>query len=194
MDMVKALRDETGVSIMQCKKALEDAGGDREKALMMLRKKSGDIAAKKSERALGAGVVASYIHSNGTVGSMLELSCETDFVAKNPEFKQLAYDIAMHAAAMNPKYVRVEDVGDEDRTKAAAFFQEEVDAMKGKPEEIKKKVLQGKLDTYFKEQTLMEQPFVKDPNITIGEMVKGAIQKFGENTSIARFVRYAVGK
>ncbi len=100
----------------------------------------------------------------------------------------------MHAAAMNPKYVRVEDVGDEDRTKAAAFFQEEVDAMKGKPEEIKKKVLQGKLDTYFKEQTLMEQPFVKDPNITIGEMVKGAIQKFGENTSIARFVRYAVGK
>jgi elongation factor Ts len=194
MDMVKALRDETGVSIMQCKKALEDAGGDREKALMALRKKSGDIAAKKGDRTLGSGVVAAYIHSNGTVGAMVELSCETDFVAKNPEFKQLAYDIAMHVAAMNPKYVRMEDVDAAEREKAGAYFKEEVDAMKGKPEEIKKKVLDGKLDTYFKEQTLSEQPYVKNPDITIGQMITSAIQKFGENTVVTRIVRYAVGK
>lgn len=194
MDMVKALRDETGVSIMQCKKALEDAGGDREKALMALRKKSGDIAAKKSDRALGSGVIASYIHANGSVGAILELSCETDFVAKNPEFQQLAYDIAMHIAAMNPEYVRAEDIDDAAKEKAKAFFQEEVNAMKGKSEEIKQKVLQGKLDAYFAEKVLLTQPYVKDPNVTVGDLIKGAIQKFGENTVVSRFARYAVGK
>lgn len=194
MDMVKALRDETGVSIMQCKKALEDAGGDRDKALMMLRKKSGDIAAKKGDRTLGAGVIAAYIHSNGSVGAMLELSCETDFVAKNPEFKQLAYDIAMHVAALNPEYLRVEDIDEVAKEKAKGFFKEEVEAMKGKPEEIKEKVLQGKLDAYFQEKVLLTQPYVKDPNVTIGDLVKGAIQKFGENTVVTRFARYAVGK
>jgi elongation factor Ts len=102
MDQIKALRDETGVAVMQCKKALEDAGGDMEKARMALRKKSGEIAAKKGDRTLGAGAVASYIHANGTVGAMVELSCETDFVAKNEEFKKLAYEIAMHVAAINP--------------------------------------------------------------------------------------------
>lgn len=194
MDMVKALRDETGVSIMQCKKALEDAGGDRDKALMALRKKSGDIAAKKSDRALGSGVIAAYIHANGSVGAMIELSCETDFVAKNPEFKQLAYDIAMHVAALNPEYLRTEDIDETAKEKARAYFREEVDAMKGKPDEIKQKALQGKLDAYFAEKVLLTQPFVKDPNITIGDLVKSAIQKFGENTVIARFERYAVGK
>jgi elongation factor Ts len=194
MDMVKALRDETGVSIMQCKKALEDAGGDREKALMLLRKKSGDIAAKKSDRTLGAGVIAAYIHSNGSVGAMLELSCETDFVAKNPEFKQLAYDIAMHVAALNPEYLRVEDIDEAAKEKARGFFKEEVDAMKGKSEEIKEKALQGKLDAYFRERVLLTQPYVKDPNMTVGDLVKSAIQKFGENTVITRFARYAVGK
>lgn len=194
MDMVKALRDETGVSIMQCKKALEDASGDRDKALMALRKKSGDIAAKKGDRTLGSGVVSAYIHANGSVGAMLELSCETDFVAKNPEFKQLAYDIAMHVAALNPEYLRVEDIDETAKEKAKAFFQEEVDALKGKPEDIKQKVLQGKLDAYFAEKVLLTQPYVKDPNVTIGDLVKSAIQKFGENTVVARFERYAVGK
>lgn len=194
MDRVKALRDETGISIMQCKKALEDAGGDRDKALMALRKKSGDIAAKKSDRALGAGVIAAYIHANGSVGAMLELSCETDFVSKNPEFKQLAYDIAMHAAAMNPRYVRMEDVSNAEREKVAGFFKEEVDAMKGKSEEIKQKALEGKLDAYFKEQTLLEQPYVKDPSVTVGQMITSAIQKFGENIHVTRFSRFAVGK
>jgi elongation factor Ts len=194
-ELIKALRDETGVSVMQVKKALEESGGDMDKARMALRKKSGEIAAKKGDRTLGAGAIAAYIHAGGTVGAMVELACETDFVAKNEDFKKLAYDIAMHIAAMNPKYNRVEDVGAEDKEKAKAFFVDEVaKTMEGKPEAIKEKALQGKLDAYLKEQTLYEQPFVKDPNITIGNMVSGAVQKFGEKTEITRYTRFAAGK
>ncbi|OGZ09263.1 MAG: elongation factor Ts [Candidatus Lloydbacteria bacterium RIFCSPHIGHO2_02_FULL_50_13] len=193
LDQIKELRDETGVSVMQVKKALEEAKGDMDKARMALRKKSGEIAAKKGERTLGSGVVAAYIHAGGSVGALVELACETDFVAKNEDFKKLAYDIAMHIAAMNPKYNRLTDVTEEDRAKATAFFQDEV-AKLDKPEAIKEKVLQGKLDTFFKEQTLVEQPYVKDPNITIGDLVKGAVQKFGENTELVRFTRFAAGK
>lgn len=195
MEQVKALRDETGVAVMQCKKALEEAGGDMEKARMMLRKKSGELAAKKSDRALGAGVVASYIHGNASVGAIVELSCETDFVSKNEEFKKLAYDIAMHVVATNPKYRTVEDITEADREKAKTFFAEEVaKTMAGKPEEIKAKALEGKLNTYFAEQVLMAQPYVKNPDTTIGDLVKGAVQKFGENTELTRFARFAVGK
>jgi elongation factor Ts len=194
-ELIKELRDMTGVSIMQCKKALEDAGGDREKAIMALRKKSGEIAAKKSERSLGSGVVAAYVHGAGSVGAMVELNCETDFVAKNEEFKALAHDLAMHVAAINPKYLRIEDVTDEDKAKAKAFFEEEVEkTMAGKPAPIKEKALQGKMDTFFKEQVLLEQPFIKDPARTIADLVKGAVQKFGENTEVGRYSRFAVGK
>ncbi|HEY9585622.1 MAG TPA: elongation factor Ts [Candidatus Paceibacterota bacterium] len=191
--MIKVLRDETSVSIMQCKKALEGAMGDMDKARMALRKQSGEIAAKKGSRTLGAGVIAAYIHGNGSVGTLLELACETDFVAKNEEFKKLAYEIAMHVAAMNPKYNRLDDVTDEDRAKAMAFFKDEV-AKLDKPAPIKAKILEGKLDTYFKEQTLTEQPYVKDPDMTVGDLVSSAIQKFGEKTEVVRFVRFAVGK
>lgn len=193
LDQIKELRDETSVSVMQVKKALEEAKGDMDKARMALRKKSGEIAAKKGDRTLGAGTVAAYIHAGGSVGALVELACETDFVAKNEDFKKLAYDIAMHVAAMNPKYNRLTDVVDEDRAKATAFFQDEVDKL-DKPAPIKEKVLQGKLDTYFKEQTLVEQPYVKNPEVTIGDLVKGAIQKFGENTELVRFTRFAAGK
>jgi len=123
-EMIKEIRDMTGVSIMQCKKALEEAGGDKDKALMALRKKSGEMAAKKGDRTLGAGVVVSYIHGAGSVGAMIELGCETDFVAKNEDFRQLAYEIAMHVAAVNPKYRTDADVTDTDREKAKAFFEE----------------------------------------------------------------------
>ena len=195
MDDIKALRDETGVAVMQCKKALEEAGGDMEKARMMLRKKSGELAAKKGDRALGAGVVAAYIHSNNSVGAMVELSCETDFVAKNEEFKKLAYEIAMHVAAINPKFRSMNDVTEEDKKKAEVFFTEEVaKTMAGKPDAIKAKALEGKLATYFAEQVLLDQPHVKNPDITVGQMIKNAVQKFGENTEVARFSRFAVGK
>ena len=195
MDQIKALRDETGVAVMQCKKALEDAGGDMDKARMMLRKKSGEIAAKKGDRTLAAGVVSAYIHANGSVGALVELSCETDFVAKNEEFKKLAYEIAMHVAAINPKYRVMEDVTPEDIEKAKAFFAEEVEkTMKGKPAAIQEKALQGKMDTFFAEQVLMKQSYVKDPNMTIEGLITNAVQKFGEKTVITRMSRFAVGK
>ncbi len=195
MDMVKQLRDETNVAIMQCKKALEDAGGDMEKARIALRKKSAEIATKKADRTLGSGVVAAYIHGNSTVGAMVELNCETDFVAKNEDFKQLAYDIAMHVAAVAPKYRVEEDIQEVERAKAIEFFKEEVDKqMAGKPEEIKQKALDGKISAYFAEQVLMKQPYVKNPDITIAQLIEGAVQKFGEKTELARFSRFVVGK
>ena len=195
MDAIKELRDETGVAVMQCKKALEDAGGDMEKARMMLRKKSGELAAKKGDRTLAAGVVQVYLHGNNSVAAMVELSCETDFVAKNEEFKHLAYEIAMHVAASNPKYRTEADISDEDKKKAKEFFAEEVEkTMAGKPEAIKAKALEGKMDTYFKELVLVQQPFIKNPDITVGDMIKGAVQKFGENTELTRYARFAVGK
>jgi elongation factor Ts len=195
MDMVKQLRDETNVAIMQCKKALEDAGGDMEKARIALRKKSAEIATKKADRTLGSGVVAAYIHGNSTVGAMVELNCETDFVAKNEDFKQLAYDIAMHIAAVAPKYRVEEDIPESDRAKAIEFFKEEVEKqMAGKPEEIKQKALDGKISAFFAEQVVMKQPYVKNPDITIAQLIEGAVQKFGEKTELARFSRFVVGK
>lgn len=195
MDMVKQLRDETNVAIMQCKKALEDAGGDMEKARMALRKKSAEIATKKGDRSLGSGVVAAYIHGNASVGALVELNCETDFVAKNADFKQLAYDIAMHIAAAAPKFRVEEDITEEDKAKAAAFFIEEVDKqLAGKPEEIRKKALEGKMNTFFAEQVLLKQPYVKNPDMTIAQLIDGAVQKFGERTELTRFSRFIVGK
>ncbi|MFC1721170.1 translation elongation factor Ts [Patescibacteria group bacterium] len=190
-EQVKELRDATGVSIMQCKKALEEANGDIDMALMLLRKKSGDIASKKSDRKLGAGTIQSYIHNSGTVGVMVELSCETDFVAKNDEFVALAHDIAMHAAAMNPEFLSSDEITDEVKGQVREMFAKEVEDS-DKPEDIKEKMLQGKIDAYFKEKVLLDQSFVKDPNVTIADLVKQAVQKFGENTEVARFVRFSV--
>lgn len=191
LDQVKALRDKTGISIMQCRKALEDAGGDEEKALILLRKKGAEISAKKSDRTLGAGIIASYIHSNSLIGSMVELSCETDFVANNPEFRQLANDIAMQISATNPEFRTMEDIAEADKTKATEIFAEEV---AGKPEELKEKILQGKLDAYFKERVLLDQAFIKNQDLTIRQLIEGFVQKFGERIEVSRFVRFGVGR
>lgn len=190
-DQIKALRDETGVSVMQCRKALEEASGNVEKAKIILQKKGREAAEKKSDRKLGAGVIQAYIHATGTVGTMVELSCETDFVAKNEEFKALAYDIAMHITALNPQFLKKEDVSEESRKAASEVFAKEVE---GKPENMKAKILEGKLDAYFGEKILLEQPFVKNPDLKIKNLLEGATQKFGEKTQIARFSRFAVGK
>ena len=184
---VKALRDKTGISIMQCKKALEEAQGDTEKAILILQKKGADIAAKKTDRILNAVKIAAYVHASGTVGAMVELACETDFVAKNEEFKAVAYDIAMHIAAQKPKYLKVEDIPAIDREKAKEVFLPEVE---GKPEELKEKILEGKLSAYFKERVLLEQEFIKNPEITINGLLQSVVQKFGEKTEIIRFVRF----
>lgn len=191
MEEIKALRDLTGISVMQCKKALEEAGDDKEKALAILRKKGSEIAAKKSDRELGAGSVSSYIHTNNTVGAMVELSCETDFVSKNDEFRALAYDIAMHVTAMNPTYVSGTEVTDAERSKMKEVFEKEVEES-GKPQEIKEKMMQGKLDTYFKEQTLLDQSFVKEQDITVRQAIERATQKFGERIEVRRFVRFSI--
>lgn len=187
-EQVKELRDKTSISIMQCKKALEEAGGDMAKAIILLQKKGAEVADKKSDRTLGAGVVASYIHSNGTVGSMVELWCETDFVAKNDEFKALAKDIAMHIVATNPKFLSVEDISAEEKSKASEVFQKEVE---GKPENLKEQILSGKIDAYFKESVLLEQEYIKDPTLTISTLLKNAVQKFGEKTVIGKFARFS---
>ncbi|MDB5254520.1 MAG: translation elongation factor Ts, elongation factor Ts [Parcubacteria group bacterium] len=188
---IKALREETGLSIMQCRKALEDAGGDREKARIILQKKGGEIAAKKSDRNLGSGAIASYIHASGTIGVMLELSCETDFVAKNPEFKAIAYDIAMHIAATNPKYLKREEISEADRAKVSETFKSEV---ADKPADMQEKILAGKVDSYFADKVLLDQSFIKNPDQTILDLVNGAVQKFGERTEIRRFTRYSVSE
>jgi elongation factor Ts len=188
-EQVKELRDATGVSIMQCKKALEEAEGDMEKASMLLRKQSAKAASKKGDRTLGAGVVASYIHAGGSVGSMVELMCETDFVAKNEEFVSLAHEIAMQIAATSPEFKSRDEISEEVKAKAAEIFAEEAE---GKPEDIKAKIIEGKLDSYFGEKTLLEQSFIKNPDITIGKMVEEAIQKFGEKVEIGRMARFGV--
>lgn len=186
-EQVKELRDKTGVSIMQCKKALEDASGDFEKALILLKKKGAEIAEKKGDRALGAGAIGSYIHSSGNIGAMVELWCETDFVAKNEDFKMLARDIAMQIAATNPKFLKMEDITPEERVKAEEVFAKEVE---GKPENMKAQILEGKLNAYFKDMVLLEQPFIKNGDLTVAQMISNAIQKFGEKTEIGKFARF----
>ncbi len=191
IEQVKELRDKTGISIMQCRKALEDAGGDMAKAIVILQKKGAEIADKKSDRALGAGIVASYVHSTGTAGAMVELWCETDFVSKNDEFKTLARDIAMHIVATNPQFVDASQISEEDKTKAKEVFAKEVE---GKPENMKEQILQGKLDSYFEDKVLMQQAFIKNPELTITTMLQNATQKFGEKIQIGKFVRFTTAK
>jgi|SRR3989338_8081280 len=188
-ELIKQLRDKTGVSIMQCKKALDETAGDIDKAVVFLAKKSVDIANKKADRTLGAGIVASYVHSTGTVGTMIELLCETDFVAQNEEFKKLAYDIAMHATATNPQFLKQEDIDEQTKSLAAEVFAKEVE---GKPEAMKAKILEGKLAAYWAERVLLDQSFIKNPEVTIINLIQSATQKFGEKIELSRFVRFSV--
>ncbi len=190
-NQIKELRDKTGVSVMQCKKALEEAGGDMEKAILVLQKNSKATALKKMERTLGSGVVASYIHSTGGVGVIVELLCETDFVAKNEDFKKIAYDIAMHIAATDPQYLSADDISPEIKKATEEVF---VNDVKDKPEDLKAKILEGKLGSYFAERTLLDQPYIKNPEMTIRGLVEGAVQKFGEKTEIGRFSRFSIKK
>lgn len=186
---IKALRDLTGVSIMQCKKALEESGGDIEKAKVILRKQSSAIATKKSDRELGAGAVAAYTHAGGQVLGAVVLGCETDFVSKNEEFTKLAYDIAMHVAAFAPQFTSRDDVKDEDLKAAREVFAEEVAKV---PEVARAKALEGKVDSYLRERVLLEQPFVKDPSVTIKDLIDSAVQKFGEKVQVVKFTRLSV--
>ncbi len=186
---LKELRDATGISVMQCRKALEEAGGDMTKARIILERKGGEAALKKSDRTLGAGVIGSYVHSTHEVAAFVHLACETDFVAKNEEFIALARAIAMQVAAQNPHYISREEVNAEELEKAKQVFVEEV---KGKPADIQEKILAGKLDAYFRDRILLEQPFIKEPEKTIGDLINTAVQKFGEHTVVAKMYRISV--
>lgn len=190
-DMVKQLRDKTGVSIMQCKKALEETKGDIEKAIMVLQKKSAEIALKKGDRELGSGVVECYIHNTHRVGAMVELLCETDFVSNNDEFKKLARDIAMHISASNPQFLKVEDIDGHSKELAKEMFMKEVS---DKPKDMQEKILEGKLASYWKDRVLLDQPFIKNPEVTIKNLIESATQKFGEKIELSNFTRYSISQ
>lgn len=186
---LKELREKTGISVMQCKTALTEAGGDMEKAVIILKKKRSEAADKKSDRELGAGAVGVYVHNTNEVSAMVLLSCETDFVAKNEEFIALAKDIAMHVAATDPQYISKDQLPEAAIEKAKEVFASEV---ADKPAEMQEKIMEGKLASYFKDQILLEQDFIKNPDFTIAELVTGAVQKFGENVAVAQMARVSV--
>lgn len=190
-EQIKELRDMTGLSIMQCKKALEEAEGDISKANILLQKKGAGIAAKKADRNLGAGKVAAYVHSTGNIATLVELLCETDFVAANEEFGTLAYNIAMQVAATNPQYLKMSDIPDAVKKEAEEVFIKEVE---GKPADMKAKILEGKLNSYFKDKVLLEQDYIKNPEVTVNNLIESFIQKFGERTEVGRFIRFGVGQ
>ena len=191
--MVKQLRDKTGAGIMDCKKALGDCDGNVEKAIEFLRKKGIATAQKRAGRALSEGTIQSYIHMGGKLGVMVEVGCETDFVAKNEDFVEFSRNIAMHIAATNPVAIRAEDVPPEVVEKELEIYRGQAVEM-GKPEKMIDKIAEGKLNKFFKDNCLLNQQYVRNPDITVGDLLNELIAKIGENISIKRYVRYQVGE
>jgi len=191
IELIKQLREETGVSLGQCKKAIEESGGDLEKAKEILRKWGEDLAGKKSSRSTKEGIIESYIHANGKIGVLVVLKCETDFVARNPEFKELAHNLALHIAASAPEYLSEEDIPEEVIEKEKNLYREQF-KNSGKPDEIIEKIIQGKLETFKKEKVLLNQPYIKDDSKTIRELLNQYISKLGENITIEKFVRLEI--
>jgi len=190
-DMVKELREKTGVGFMECKSALTESNGDLEAAITILRKRGLASLAKKSSRDVKDGLIGSYIH-NGKIGVMVEVNCETDFVARNPDFQALVKDISMHIAASDPRFIRKEDVTEEVLATEREIYLEQSRAT-GKPENVLDKIVEGRMSKYYSEACLLEQPFVKDPSVTVQDYIASLIQKIGENIQVRRFVRYKLG-
>ncbi|HAE62828.1 MAG TPA: elongation factor Ts [Eubacteriaceae bacterium] len=191
--MVKELRQKTGAGMLDCKKALEASNDDMEKAVELLREKGLASASKKADRVAAEGVVESYIHMGGKIGVLVEVNCETDFVAKTDDFKNMVRDIAMHIAATNPQFLSQEEVPADFIEKEKAILTAQA-LNEGKPEKIVEKMVEGRIKKYYQEICLLEQPFVKDPDKTIQEMVNEKISKIGENIKIRRFTRYQMGE
>lgn len=189
LEAIKDIRNQTGAGVVDIKKALEEAGGDKGKAIELLRKKGLEKAAKKGDRSAKEGVLGSYIHSNGKLGALVKVYCETDFVARNGEFQELAKDLAMHVAAMNPQVVSPADVDSQMVAEQRAAWMEQLKE-EGKPEKIMETILKGKEDKLRAEMALLTQPFVKDPERTIEELIKEKIAKIGENIQVGGFVRF----
>ena len=190
---IAELRAKTGIGMMECKKALVEAGGDESKAMEILKKAGTLKAMKRADRETNAGIVESYVHSDGRIGVLVEVLAETDFVAKNDEFKAFAHDVALHVAEMNPRFVSKEDVPNEEVEKERADFVDEV-AKSGKPKDIADKIVEGKLSKYLDEICLLNQPFVKDPSMTINDLLTEKISKIGEKITISRFCRFEIGE
>jgi len=192
-ERVKELRERTGIGMMECKKALEEAAGDAEKAIEILRKKGHARAKDKAHRETSEGMVGSYIHMNGKIGVLVEVNCESDFVARNEEFKDLLKNIAMHIAAARPKYIAPADVPADELDKEKDIIREQFKDSK-KPPQIVEKIVEGKLAKFYEEVCLLEQPFIKDDKKRIKDLLAAFIAKFKENTRVSRFARFEIGK
>jgi|TARA_B100002003_G_scaffold251950_1_gene299311 elongation factor Ts len=192
-ETVKALRDKTGAGFMECKSALTEADGDLDKAITILRKRGTAQAAKRAGRSTKQGVTGSYIHPGGSVGVLVEINCETDFVARTDDFKTLVKEVAMHIAASSPTYVRVEDIPVEVIEREKDIFRSQLEGSK-KPAQIIDKILDGKINSYYGQVVLLKQPSIRDPKTTVADLVAATIAKVGENISIARFARFKVGE
>jgi elongation factor Ts len=190
--LVKELREKTGTGMMDCKEALAASGGDMTKALEFLRKKGLATAQKRAGRATSEGAIAAYIHLGGKLGVMVEVNSETDFVAKNEQFQEFAKNIAMHIAASNPLAIRPDDVSAEIVAKEREIYAAQAKET-GKPEKVIEKIVEGKLKKFFEDNCLLQQPYVRNPDITVGDLLNDLIAKIGENISIRRFVRFQVG-
>jgi len=190
---VKKLRDRTGIGMMDCKRALEEAGGDMEKAVEVLRKKGIADAEKRTGRTATEGYVGSYVHSNGKIGVLVELNCETDFVARNDEFRELARNLSMQVAATNPLSVRREEIPEEAVEKERAIYAE-MAKDQGKPDDIIDRIVDGKMKKFYQENCLLEQQYVKDTDLTVEQLVKEFSGKIGERVTVKRFARFAVGE
>ncbi len=191
--MVKELRERTGAPMMQCKSVLQEVGGSIDEAIQLLRKKGLATAAKKAGRTTADGAVGSYIHAGGKIGVLVELNCETDFVARTDDFQSLLKDVAMHIAAAEPRFLKREEVTDEILAREREVYRAQVLAM-GKPEKVADRIVDGKMEKFFSEAVLYEQPFVKNPDQTINQMVMERIAKLGENIQVRRFTRFRLGE
>lgn len=191
IDKIKQLRDQTCASMLECKKAMEEASGDLEAAIEILRRNGAIMAGKKSCRETKEGIIEAYIHANGKIGVLLELNCETDFVARNEMFRELAHDLAMHIAAMSPRYLNVVDVPREIIEREKDIYREQL-TESGKPAQIINQIIEGKIRKYNQEICLLEQPFVKDQDLTVKDAVNDCISKIGENIKIGKFIRFEI--
>jgi elongation factor Ts len=190
--LVKTLRERTGAGMMECKAALTEAKGDLEAAIDILRKRGLSQAAKKAGRSMGEGLIGSYIHLGGKIGVLVELNCESDFVARTDDFQTLLKEIALQVAAASPQYARREDVPTDVLDRERGIYRAQMEAS-GKPANVIDKIIEGKLNSFYSQVVLLDQPSIRDPKVTISQMVQAAIAKLGENISIARFVRFKVG-
>ena len=191
--LIRELREKTGAGMLDCKKALGESSGDMEKAIVYLRERGLAAAAKKSARAAAEGLVGSYIHTTGKIGVLVEVNCETDFVARTPDFQALLKDLAMQVAAANPRFVRREDVPESVIVSEKEIYRAQM-ADSGKPAPVVDKIVAGKLEKFFAESCLLEQAFIKEPERTVTDLVNGAIAKLGENVVVRRFARFQVGE